>query len=86
MTTATVLQIGVVTWSSPADPTICWKGFRRWRKPPSAKQIREAQDQGLRDHRFFGWCRVCEKLQNAGHMHEGDVCQGCASRYFQLVY
>lgn len=69
----TVLQVGVVMWSSPADPEIRWKDFRRWRKPPSEERLKAAQDLALGDPRFFRWCRFCERLNNAGHMHDGDV-------------
>lgn len=82
----TVLQVGVVTWSSPADPGIRWKAFRRWRKPPSPAQIKAAQDLALRDPRFFAWCRLCEELHSVGHMSQRDVCQSCATRHLQVVF
>lgn len=79
-------QVGQVTWPDPGIPDIKWKIVRRWSTPPDPAQLAKARAAALNNPRFFRTCKRCEELNNAGHMHDKEICQSCATRYLGVVY
>ena len=79
-------QVGVVGWSHPSTPILQWKAFRHWQTQPDAASIAEARDSALADSRFFRTCSRCGELNNAGHMHDKEICQACAVLHLGVVY
>ncbi len=82
----TVLEVAVVEWVGSHEPSLKWKTFRTWVKPPSQEQIERAQQKALQIPRFFQRCAKCSELCNRGHMWEKGICQGCAERYFHVCF
>lgn len=82
----TALEIAVVQWDGPACPYERWKRYRSWKNVPTSERLAAAQRKALEQSRFFRICRNCGMRHNVGHMHEKDLCQGCAERYFGVVY
>lgn len=81
-----MLQVGVVTWLGPAHPTLEWKTFRRWARPPTAEAVRAAEDKALSNRRYFEECSACGRFHNVGHMYDAVLCQSCASDRLGVVY
>jgi len=79
-------EVGIVTWSHPHEPDADWKCFRRWKTAPSPERIATAEKAALGSRRFFRRCVTCGELNNIGHMHSADVCQGCAESHLGVVY
>ena len=79
-------QVGVITWNGPDAPEITWKNYRRWRTQPDADRLARARAAALKEARFFGTCAHCGALNNAGHMFDSDLCQGCAAKSIGIVY
>lgn len=74
-----VYEVAVVVWRGH-EPYEIWKRFRRWRRPPSQKQLDLAWKRVLEQKRFFVICERCQKLNNVGHMDGSDRCQACAEK------
>jgi hypothetical protein len=82
----TRLEVAVVEWDGPASPTLHWKTYRRWRKPPTTDRLIAAQQKALGNSRFFRICQLCGERNNGGHMHDRTTCHSCAERYLGVVY
>jgi formylmethanofuran dehydrogenase subunit E len=48
--------------------------------------VERARVAALKEPRFFRRCVRCGELNNAGHMHDREICQSCAERFFGVVY
>jgi hypothetical protein len=81
-----VLEVGVLEWDSPGSARICWKTFRSWSKPPTAKHLGAAQEKALETPRFFRRCKLFQERQNAGYMMDRDTCHGCAAKHLGVVF
>lgn len=79
-------QVGVIAWDGSHTPRTDWKKFRSWHTQPDATQLVDARTAALKNPRFFRTCTQCGELNNAGHMHDQDICQGCATRYLGAIY
>ena len=79
-------QTGIVRWPHPHTPELEWITVRRWKTPPDAARLARARKAVLAQRRFFLTCSICHQVQNIGHMHGDDVCQGCASRESGVLY
>ena len=79
-------QVGIVTWDGPCEPRIGWRTYRSWLTPPTEKRLQKAQAAAISEPRFFQTCTRCGELNNAGHMHDEEICQGCAERYLGVVH
>ncbi len=79
-------QVGIVTWNGPHTPVVAWKTYRRWRRQPDAVRLARARASALAEPRFFLICARCGELNNAGHMHDEQTCQGCAERCLGIVH
>ena len=89
-----VLDIAVVDWDGHR-PYLRWTAFQGWFGLPSLAQRLESAARALDDDRFFRFCYWCCQRNNRGHMsgislEESDtsipICQGCAERFFGVVY
>ena len=80
------LQVAVIRWPEPHEPTLEWTTFRRWKKPPTSQRLADAQQKALMAHRYFRVCQRCGERKNVGHMHDGTVCQSCAAMSLGIVY
>ena len=78
------LQIAVVHWDGQ-EPCLAWKTARRWKRLPSAERLASAQQTVLNTPRFFRVCRECKQRVNAGHL-DGDICHGCMTRVWGVVF
>lgn len=81
-----VIEVNVIQWEGPYTPLCDWRVFRSWDKQPSEKSIRRAKSAALKQSRFFRRCKMCDELNNAGHMHDKEVCQSCAERHLNVLY
>lgn len=79
-------QVGIVIWDGPHTPEIKWRTYRSWLTPPTEKRLLKARAAAIAKPRFFRTCTRCGELNNAGHMHDKETCQGCAGRYLKVVY
>jgi len=79
-----VLEVGLVVWGSPHQPSLRWKPFRSWKKEPSAERLLAACTAATK--RYFRTCTRCGTLCNLGHMHDRSTCQSCAVRFLRVVY
>jgi hypothetical protein len=82
----TRLEVAVVEWAGPASPTLHWKTYRRWRKPPTADRLIAAQQKALGTSRYFRICQHCGERVNASHMDDNITCQSCSERYRGVVH
>ena len=80
-----IFEVRVVQWEGHT-PWSEWRVFRSWKKEPREESVESAKKAALREFRFFRVCKLCDKLQNSGHMHDRDVCQGCAERVLGVLY
>jgi NADH pyrophosphatase NudC (nudix superfamily) len=80
------LEVAVVDWPQPHTPTMVWKTFRYWKKPPTPERLAAAQQKALTMRRFFRVCQRCGERNNAGHMHDRRICQTCAEKHLGVVY
>ena len=78
-------HVGVVKWAGHT-PHIEWKTYRSWRTPPTAARLARARASALNEHRLFRTCTLCGELNNAGHMHDRQTCQGCAESYLGVLH
>lgn len=83
---ASVLEIAIVVWHGPHEPTLVWNSFRRWSSPPSDTELRTAEFDAMHDRRYFKTCEMCGELNNVGHMHDDVTCQSCAERHLGIAY
>ncbi|MDB6071678.1 MAG: hypothetical protein JWL81_2849 [Verrucomicrobiales bacterium] len=79
-------QVGIVAWPQPHTPEIRWVTFRTWKRPATESRITLAKAAARRSSRFFRTCKCCDKLKNAGHMHDPQTCQSCAEREFGIAH
>lgn len=79
-------RVGKVIWLDPGTPGVEWKKFRSWLTEPAAARLAAARTEALKNPRFFRTCKRCGDLNNAGHMHDKDICQSCATRYLGVIY
>ena len=79
-----IFEVGVVDWPSPSEPCLVWKRFRTWKHEPNPARLRSARTAATK--RYFRTCTRCGELNNLGHMHDADTCQGCAERYLGVVH
>ena len=80
------LQVAVVKWPEPHQPTLAWTTIRRWKQPPSPERLAAARQKALTMPRYFRVCQRCGERKNVGHMHNRDTCQCCAERHLGVVY
>jgi len=78
-------EVAVVEWDSQM-PRLAWKSFRHWPTAPDSKQLDEARSAALKTPRFFRTCTRCGELNNAGHMFDRRICQGCAERFLGVIF
>jgi len=79
-------QVGLVEWEGPHTPHIAWKTYRSWRNPPNAARLASARASAINKPCFFRTCTRCGEINNAGHMHDQQTCQGCAESYLGVVH
>ncbi len=80
-------QVGVVDWGGrPHTPRLVWKTHQTWSALPDAAQLAEAKAAALSDARFFLTCQRCGEVNIEGHMHDQEICQGCAERHLGVCY
>ena len=82
----TVLEVMVVDWPHPHEPVEVWHHFRSWKHGPTPTQLTRARQQVLITRKYFFRCRLCLELTNTGHRYEKDICSGCATQHFGVVY
>lgn len=80
------LVVRVIHWTGAYTARTEWRPFRTWETEPTKDQIGQAQWAALADPTLFGWCKMCRQRALKGHMHQVDICQGCATRYLGVVY
>ena len=78
--------VAIVKWEGPHTPSLDWTTFRRWKREPTEERLQKAQAAALARPRFFRTCSICHELNNAGHMHDDHICQGCAERHLGVVH
>lgn len=81
-----IFWVGRVKWNGPHSPELYYTPFRQWKKIPTDSMLARARQAALRDRRFFVICKRCKQINNVGHMHDSNICQGCAERYLGVVY
>lgn len=79
-------QVGTVQWDGPHTPHIEWKTYRSWRTQPNAARLARARASAIKEARFFRTCKSCDRIRNVGHMHDPQICQGCAERYLGVIH
>jgi hypothetical protein len=76
-----------VVWSGPAEPQ--WQLRDVVHLPPekAGEGLRPAIDRArARRKAMLRHCRFCREGFTPGHMHEPDVCQGCAERRLGVTH
>lgn len=79
-------QVGLVRWPHPSTPTTNWITIRRWKTKPDQGRLSRSRTAAFADPRYFRACSMCHELNNAGHMHDDDICQGCAQNKLGVIY
>lgn len=79
-------QVGLVRWPHPSTPATNWITIRRWKLKPDQARLSRSRTAVFADPRFFRTCSMCHELNNAGHMHDQDICQRCAQGKLGAVY
>lgn len=76
-----------VTWPGPGHPELELQAVRHLTPQEATfalanelSRLRAAYAAASRE------CRYCGRLFSPGHMHEHDVCQGCAERQLGVVH
>ena len=80
------LQVAVVKWPEPHEPTLAWTSIRRWKQPPTPERLAAARQKALSMPRYFRVCQRCGERNNVGHMDDREICQTCAERHLGVVY
>jgi len=78
--------VAIVEWPTPYTPVTVWHRFRSWKRGPTAEQLERALEQALTTKKYFFVCRLCRETVNTGQRYQKDVCQGCATEHFGVVY
>lgn len=81
-----VLEVMTLDWPHPYEPAEVWHRFRSWKHGPTPEQLKRAHQQVLATKKYFFRCSLCLELCNIGHRCEKNICQGCASDHFGVVY
>ena len=84
--TTTVLEVATIRWESPCTPNLDWHVYMSWKSAPIPEHTAQIIADLLADQRYFRTCDRCNKLNCAGHMHDQNICQGCAERHLGGVY
>lgn len=79
-----LFEVARVEWLHPHEPRLIWTPFRTWTEEPSAEQRLAARTAAIEG--YFRTCLSCNELCNIGHMHDQQICQGCAASYLGVVY
>lgn len=77
-----VIKVLTIKWSGPHTPISEWITFKEL---PLDCKIEVEYAKVLRS-KYFKFCDYCFTYNNAGHMFEKRMCQGCASRHRGVVY
>lgn len=80
------LECAVIAWPHPAMPEMRWVRVGTLEPGVTEAEVKRARLALLKDPRWFGRCRHCQAWQVKGHMHEPDVCQGCAQGELGVLY
>jgi hypothetical protein len=83
---ATLLEVALVKWRGPDEPSLRWQRFHTWAGIPTTTEVEAAQRQALDDPSLFQHCDRCGERCNRGHMHNDHICQSCAERFLGVVY
>ena len=81
-----VFEVAGVNWPHPHEPELYWMPFRTWKRQPSPERVSAAAQKAVNTSRFFSTCRNCGEKCNRGHMMEKDLCYGCASELYGIIY
>lgn len=79
-----VFEVARVEWPHPHEPRLIWTPFRTWTQEPSAEQLLAARTGAI--EQYFRTCAHCHELCNIGHMHDQQICQGCAQDILGILY
>lgn len=79
-----VLEVGRVEWPHPHEPCLIWTPFRTWTREPRAEQVLAARTAAI--EQYFRTCVHCHELCHIGHMHDQQICQGCAEGVLGIVH
>ena len=80
------LEVCMIVWNGPHQPQASWRLIHTWINKPSAEELGRFQQKVLADRAYFGLCTMCARGMPHGHMHNAQVCQGCAARHLGIVY
>ena len=80
------LQVGIIRWDGPHTPRLLWKNYRVWGTEPDGNMISLARDSALQDPLLFRTCIHCMDVCAVGHMHNFEICHGCAEKLFGIIH
>lgn len=83
---STVISVCAISWPSPGEPHSTWVEARRLSVAATASEVQSALARLLADRKYFRRCRYCGERTPLGCMHDRDVCQGCATKHFGVIY
>lgn len=79
------IEVGVISWPS-SHPQLDWLPVAWLPAASSAADCYRARRRVLMQRRFFGVCKTCGQRHARGHMHDRQLCTGCAEQQHQMIF
>lgn len=80
------IKVGVIRWLSSHEPQLDWLPVTRLPVGSSEADIYRARRRLLMQRRFYGLCQTCSQRYARGHMHDRQLCTGCAEQQHQMIF
>ncbi|MBS2034651.1 hypothetical protein JST97_06680 [bacterium] len=80
------LEVATTQWPHPHEPVLVWRRARSWKHGPTPEQLERARQRLLTTRKYFFRCKFCQELADSGWSYESDVCYGCATVHFGVLY
>jgi len=80
------LLVREIHWEEIDTPVSTWVEVGDLAATATDAQINREITNILGDADYFRVCQECEQRKPVGWMHEGQICQGCASANHGVVY
>ena len=75
-----------INWDGSHSPISKWVVGRKLSRKATKAEIESAIVETLGDFNYFQVCLECDKRNSIDHMHDENICQGCAETKHGVVH